>query len=38
MIASTQITNTAIFASMIVLVFKLYKDKVLLTSRKDNRN
>ena len=36
MIASTQITNTEIFAFITVLVFKLLSRKVL--NRKDNRN
>ena len=38
MIASTQITNTADFAFIPVLVFKLLSRKVSFTSRKDNRN
>ena len=37
MIASTQITNTEIFAFIAVLVFKLLSRKVLLKNRKDNR-
>ena len=37
-IASTQMTNTEIFALMAVLVFKLLRRKVLLIKRKDNRN
>ena len=37
-IASTQITNTEIFAFIAVPVFKLLSRKVLLTNRKDNRN
>ena len=37
MIASTQITNTEIFASLAVLFFKLLSRKVLLINRKDNR-
>ena len=38
MIASTQITNTEIFAFVAVLVFKLLARKVLFINRKDNRN
>ena len=38
MIASTQITNTEIFAFVAVLVFKLLSRKVLFINRKDNRN
>ena len=38
MIASTQITNTEIFAFISVLVFKILSRKVLFTNRKDNRN
>ena len=38
MIASTQITNTEIFAYTAALVFKLLSCKVLYTNRKDNRN
>ena len=38
MIASTQITNTEIFAIIAVLVFKLLSHKVLFIDRKDNRN
>ena len=38
MIASTQITNTKIFAFMTVLVFKLLSRKVLFINRKDNIN
>ena len=38
MIASTQITNTEIFAFITVLVFKLLSRKVLFINRKDNRN
>ena len=38
MIASTQITNTEIFAFIAVLVFKLLSWKVLFINRKDNRN
>ena len=37
MIASTQITNTEIFASLAVLFFKFLSRKVLLIYRKDNR-
>ena len=38
MIASTQITNTDIFAFIAVLVFKLLSRKVLFINKKDNRN
>ena len=38
MIASTQITNTEIFAFVVVLVFKLLNRKVLFINQKDNRN
>ena len=38
MIASTQITNTEIFAFISVLVWKLLSRKVLFTNTKDNRN
>ena len=38
MIASTQITNTEIFAFITVLVFKLLSRNVLFINRKDNRN
>ena len=38
MIASTQTTNTEIFAFIAILVFKLYSRKVLLINRKGNRN
>ena len=38
MIASTQITNTDIFASIADLIFKLFSPKVLFINRKDNRN
>ena len=38
MIASTQITNTEIFAFTAVLIFKLLGRKVLLINRKDNKN
>ena len=37
-IASTQITNTNIFASIAVLVFKLLNHNNLFTNRKDNGN
>ena len=37
MIASTQITNTKIFAFIAVLAFKLLDCKVLFVNRKDNR-
>ena len=37
MIASTQITNTEIFAFIAVLVFKLLSLKVLFINREDNR-
>ena len=37
-IASTQITNTEIFAFIAVLVFKLLGRKVLFINREDNRN
>ena len=37
-IASTEITNTEIFAFIAVLVFKLLSCKVLFLNRKDNRN
>ena len=36
--ASTQLTNTEIFAFIAVLVFKLLSRKVLFINRKDNRN
>ena len=36
MIASTQITNTEIFAFIVVLVFKLLSLKVLFINREDN--
>ena len=36
--ASTQITNTEIFAFIAVLVFKLLSRKVLFINRKDNGN
>ena len=36
MIASTQVTNTVIFAIIDVLVFKLLSRKVLFIDRKDN--
>ena len=38
MIASTQITNTEIFAFIAVIVFNLLSRKVLFINRKDNRN
>ena len=38
MIASTQMTNTEIFALIAFLVFKLLSRKVLFINRKDNRN
>ena len=38
MIASTQITNTEIFAFIAVLVFKFLSCKVLFINRKGNRN
>ena len=38
MIAPTQITNTAIFAFIAVLVLKFLSRKVLLINRKDIRN
>ena len=38
MIASIQLTNTEIFALIIVQVFKLLKGKVLFINRKDSRN
>ena len=38
MIASTQITNTEIFAFIAVLVFMLLSRKVLFINRKHNRN
>ena len=38
MIASTQITNTKIFASIAVLVFKLLSRKFLFINRKEKRN
>ena len=37
-IASTQITNTEIFAFIAVPVYKLLSRKVLFINRKDNRN
>ena len=37
-IASTQITNTEIFAFIAFLVFKLLNRKVLFINGKDNRN
>ena len=38
MIASTQITSTELFTSIVVLVCKLLSRKVLFINRKDNRN
>ena len=38
MIASTQITNTEIFAFIAVVVFKLLSLEVLFINIKDNRN
>ena len=38
MTASTQITNTEIFALMAAPVFKLLSLKILFINRKDNRN
>ena len=38
MIASTQITNTEIFAFIAVLAFKLLSRNVFFINRKDNRN
>ena len=38
MIASTQLTNTEVFAFKAVLVFKLLGCKVLFINRKDDRN
>ena len=38
MTASTQITNTEIFAFIAGLVFKPLSRRVLLINRKDNRN
>ena len=38
MIASTQITNTEIFAFIVVLVFKLFSHKALFINRKGNGN
>ena len=37
MIASTQITNTDVFALITVLAFKSLNHKVLFINRKDNR-
>ena len=37
-IASTQITNTEIFAFIAILVFKLLDRKILFMNREDNRN
>ena len=38
MIASTQITNTEIFAFIAVPIFKFLSRKILFMNRKDNRN
>ena len=38
MIASTEITNTEMFAFIAVVVFKLLSRKVSFINRKDNRN
>ena len=38
MIASTQTTNTEVFALIAALVFKLLNHKDLFIDRKDNRN
>ena len=38
MIASAQITNTEIFGSTAVLVFKLLSRKGLFLNKQDNRN
>ena len=38
MTASTQVTNTEIFALITILVFKLLRRNVLFINRKDNRN
>ena len=38
MMASTQITNTEIFAFIAVLAFKLLSRNVLFINRKDKRN
>ena len=38
MIASTQVTNTGIFAFIAVLVFMLLSGKVVFINRKDSRN
>ena len=38
MIASTQITNAAIFAFIAILVFKLMGRKILSINKKDYRN
>ena len=37
MIASTQITNSEIFAFIAVLIFKLLSRKVLFINRQDNK-
>ena len=38
MIASTELTNTEIFAFIAILVLKLLSRKVLFTKRKERRN
>ena len=38
MIASTQVTNTATFTFIAVLVFRLLIRKILFINKKDNRN
>ena len=38
MIASTQITNTEVFAFIAVVVFNLLSRKVLFINKKDDRN
>ena len=37
-ITSTSITNTEVFESIAILVFKLLSREVLFINRKDNRN
>ena len=37
MVASTQVTNTEVFAFIAVLFFKLFSHKVLFMNTKDNR-
>ena len=37
-IASKQITNTDIFAFIVILILKLLSRKVLFINRKDNKN